>query len=265
MFEKSLFYTLPYTVRRKLYSVLKPKMFEKMQHMRTIDTANEYSYKPFDQHECIFVHIPKAAGVSICRALFGNLAGSHTKMVGYQIIFSKEEFSRYFKFTFVRNPWDRVFSAYNFLKMGGMNEEDSKWAEVEMTPYDNFDEFVSRGLQKSRIQKWRHFVPQSDFLFVPYDRRIQVDFLGYFENIQPDFEYIVDKLGMGGEVTLAHQNKSHNDRKLDYKEFYTDETREIVSTIYQKDIDVFGYKFDNSSLQSQLTHRPQLLAGKRSF
>jgi hypothetical protein len=225
------------------------------QHLRTIETRDSTSFRPFDQHQCIFVHIPKAAGVSVCRALFGNLAGNHRSISNYQLIFSKKDFDRYFKFTFIRNPWDRVFSAYNFLKKGGMNKIDKRWAEANIALYENFDDFVSIGLQQPSIQKWRHFKPQSYFLLVPYNRRLQVDFLGFFENIKNDFEYVANKLKMGDNAVLRRDNVSYPGHNFNYKEFYTDKTRKIVSKVYARDIDIFGYNFDNSSLQSQLTSR----------
>ena len=95
------FYSLPHDERRMFFSRTRPQIFNNLQNRRTIVTNDGYSYIPFDRHMCIFVHIPKTAGVSICRALFGNLAGGHASVSMYQIVFSKEEFDRYFKFTFV--------------------------------------------------------------------------------------------------------------------------------------------------------------------
>jgi hypothetical protein len=67
------------------------------------------------------VHVPKTAGVAISLALFGNLAGEHASIRDYQTIYPKSVFERYVRFTFVRNPWDRLLSAFSFLKSGGMN------------------------------------------------------------------------------------------------------------------------------------------------
>lgn len=256
MLRKTIFYSLPHDVRRFLYSIAKPQDFKKRQYMRTIETNNAYSYKPFDQNQCIFVHIPKTAGVSICHSLFGNLAGSHTTLFHYQIVFPKKEFDRYFKFTFVRNPWDRVFSAYNFLKKGGLSEQDRKWTEkVKFSSYKSFDDFVKRGLPKPSIHTWIHFLPQSNFLSIPRSRKLPVDFLGFFENIENDFRYITDKLGMGEDFPLKRKNASNLKQKLDYKDAYTDTTRNIVSQLYKTDVDLLGYNFDNSSLPSQLNRR----------
>lgn len=262
MLKDLILYSFPHDTRRALFSKLKPQKFEDMQYMRSIDTKDSFasSYKPFDRHRCIFVHIPKTAGVSICRALFGNLAGAHIPLARYQLVFSKKEFNSYFKFTFVRNPWDRVFSAYNFLKKGGLLEVDRSWAEVEIAPYQNFDDFIKTGLHRPSIQEWKHFKPQSHFLLVPGSRKLQVDFLGFFENIQNDFQYVATELGLGDSAVLRHENATNPSKKLDYRDFYTDKTRDIVAEIYKIDIDNFGYEFNNSSLQFQLANRQQQLA-----
>ena len=87
--------------------------------------------------------------------------------------------------------------------------------------------------------------------------------MGFFENIQNDFQYVADKLGMGDGAVLRRENVSNPGHKFDYREFYTDKTRKIVSVVYESDIDIFGYNFDNSSLQSQLTSRLQQTAYRR--
>ena len=83
---KNIFYLFPYNARRALYATLRNENFKHMQDKRSIVTNTGNSYKPFDQNQCIFVHIPKAAGVSVCRSLFGNLAGEHTTIQIYQSI-----------------------------------------------------------------------------------------------------------------------------------------------------------------------------------
>lgn len=246
---------MPHDIRRALFSVLRNADFKFMQNRRTIDTNKDYSYKPFDQYQCIFVHIPKAAGVSICRTLFGNLCGGHTTIKKYQVIFSKKEFDHYFKFTFVRNPWDRIFSAYNFLKKGGMGERDRMWAAANLVSYRDFEDFIKRWLNKSSIQQYIHFWPQYEFLCIPYSQEISVDFLGFFENIQDDFLYIKKILSLTTNIALRHENKIASYDKLDYRDFYTEEMRDIVAEVYKRDIELLGYSFDNSSLKSQLTRR----------
>jgi len=243
-------------MRRFLYEKFKNNDFQRTQKLRIVDTDIGYSLKPYVEKKCIFVHIPKTAGISVCQALFNNLAGGHTTIKKYQISFSKYEFDSFFKFTFVRNPWSRLFSAYNFLKKGGMNNIDKNWASRNLSDYGNFDDFVKRWVTTSNIEKYIHFIPQYRFLCIPNRDEIKVDFLGFFENLEEDFAYIARQLSMADNVTLKHKNKTaSNDKKIDYREFYNAETCDIVSEVYKKDIELFGYNFDNSSVATQLTNR----------
>lgn len=226
-----------------------------MQDKRSIDTDKGYSYKPFDQYQCIFVHIPKTAGVSISRTLFGNLCGGHDSIKRYQLVFSKREFDSYFKFTVVRNPWSRIFSTYNFLRRGGMTERDRKWAAENIVPYRDFGDFITRWLKRSNIHQYIHFVPQHEFLRVPHNQHLAVDFVGVFENIQDDFQRITNRLFANTNLTLRHEITTASNHKLDYCDFYTNETRDIVADVYKEDVELFGYNFDNSSLRSQLSNR----------
>ncbi|MFP4354891.1 MAG: sulfotransferase family 2 domain-containing protein [Phycisphaerae bacterium] len=117
---EELYYRLPYGARRTAYRMIHPHLFKRLQYKRNPPKAGQkYTFYPFDKYRCIFVHIPKAAGVSVCQTLFGNLAGGHDTIEKYQKVFSWSDYKRYFKFTFVRNPWDRLASAYRFLRKGG--------------------------------------------------------------------------------------------------------------------------------------------------
>ncbi len=262
MIVEKTFFLLPYKTRSRLYKIYKNKTFNRLQEKRSIVT-NDYSYKSFDHYKCIFIHIPKTAGISLSKTLFGNLGPGHISIKKYQIIYSKEEFLNYFKFTFVRNPWERVFSAYSFLKNGGMNEIDEKWAAINLKAFDNFEEFIKIGLFKRNIRRHLHFKPQYKFLLTPYNKKILVDFIGFFENIENDFKYIKNKLSMDADVYLKHENKSGN-RKHNYKDYYTNEMKDIVAHIYKKDIEIFGYNFDNSSLKQQLDKRWSLIDDNRN-
>ena len=68
--------------------------------------------------------------------------------------------------------------------------------------------------------------------------------------------HIKNKLALDFAANLIHENKTESSsRKIDYRDFYTDKTRNIVYEVYKRDIDLLGYDFDNSSLSSQLTNR----------
>ncbi len=198
----------------------------------------ESSIAALDYYKCIFVHIPKNAGLSVCYTLFGNTGGSHRKIQGYKKIFSPNTFKRYYKFTFVRNPWDRLVSTFFFLKNGGLTEKDKVWAEAHLAEYNDFKDFVKYWLTELNINNSLHFQHQHVFL---EDEKgaIAVDFIGRFENIDEDFKTITDKLNI--KRTLKRTNTSN--RQKDYRDYYDEETKAIVNEIYKKDIQLFNYEF----------------------
>jgi len=247
----SIIQFLPHDARRALFAIIRHWEFSRMQDMRK-NFRGEYSYKSFDDTKTIFVHIPKAAGVSVCKSLYGNLAGEHTSIYHYQYVFSKKDFYRYFKFAFVRNPWDRLFSAYTFLKKGGFNKQDEDWAVENLSGYSSFEQFVMEWLTAENIDKYIHFVPQTKLLFFPGTSTIALDFIGFFENIENDFLYVAKKINK--DISLPHLNKT--DQNLQgYMQEYNKAMIDIVGKVYKADIDAFGYTFDNSTFEQQLAMR----------
>ena len=221
-------------VRSKL-----PKKIVKLYWIKLRKVSNPY--KPHhDLYQSIFIKIPKTAGTSITKALF-NTGSGHAMSEHYEI-FGPEKFNSYFKFAFVRNPWDRFLSAYIYLKQGGDNSVDRNWADIHLSKFDNFEDFVLSLKDKKQAQKileWMHFAPQ--YLYVcDHKMNIKVDFIGHFENINSDFNYVKEKLGING--SLKHFRKS---KRGNYEEYYTQQTQEIVAYLYKEDIKIFNYTFSN--------------------
>jgi hypothetical protein len=188
-----------------------------------------------DVHRCIFIHIPKTAGTSIARALF-NAGSRHIPCIEYEKA-NPEKFRRYFKFAFVRNPWSRLFSAYHFLRSGGMNSADRAWSERRLANYQSFEQFVHEWVNETNIGSWVHFRPQLDFI-TDANGHMVMDYLGRIERIDTDFEVICQKLGIS-----ALLSKSNEGDKDDYSKAYSREMIEIVGNSYSKDIDLLNYSF----------------------
>lgn len=196
-------------------------------------------FNSFEETKSVFIHIPKCAGISIGKSLYGQeLSWGHYTSKEVEKVIGKLLFEKCYKFTFVRNPWDRTYSAYNFLKKGGLSPQDKKWSEKVLSKYATFEEFILKGLNTEEVISWIHFIPQSDYI---YDERgeLLVDFVGRFENIANDFEKI--RLKVGGEKLLSLNQKRANDP---YQQYYTTEMKNIISEVYDNDINRLGYKFD---------------------
>jgi hypothetical protein len=242
----SALWLFPYESRQSIFRTLSPGAYRRWQDMRRFDTDKGRSLKGFDERKCIFVHITKCAGISVGMSLFGNLGGGHLRITHYQLIFSQREFEEYFKFTFVRNPWDRLVSAFQFLIKGGTNKVDRAWSARNLARIPDFDTFVRGWVNRKNVNSWKHFVPQYKFVCEPRSEVPKVDFIGYFECLAEDFAYIQQKIGSNSD--LKHLNKTEGAKK-DYRDYYTDATRKIVEDVYAEDIRIFGYDFDNASLK----------------
>ena len=243
----------PYPFRKKVYSMVKRKRFQKYSILKH-QVVDNYTFKSFYELKCIFVHVPKTAGISVSTQLFGNLAGGHTRLVEYQMIFNEKEFDSFFKFAFVRNPWARLLSAYNFLKKGGANRLNLLWAKKHLTQYQDFSDFVSNGLHKKEIFTINHFKPQSEFITLPHESGVRLDYLAYLENIKQDFKVISSQVLNNPTIVLPHINKSSETRRP-YYDFYNERTRGIVAELYGRDIDLLGYEFERPISRQQLLQR----------
>jgi chondroitin 4-sulfotransferase 11 len=197
-------------------------------------------YQPcFDQHAALFIHIPKSAGRSVVRGLFDVQSVEHAPADWYQQL-DREKFDRYFKFTFVRNPWDRAVSAYTYLRKGGSkaSKDDQYWCQFVNT-FGSFDEFVCNWMTEENIMRNALFTPQVAYLKNIFGQ-VNMDFVGRFENLEEDFKTIASKLNL--EAQLPHLNQS---REEQYQSLYTESSREIIRKIYAQDIDTFDYEFNN--------------------
>ena len=189
-----------------------------------------------DAAKAIFIHVPKTAGGSFYK-LIGYTRIGHVSYRWYEAR-DPDKFRRYFKFSFVRNPWDRLVSAFFYLKKGGCNAMDKQWALSNISQYDTFESFVEGWINEENIEKYFHFIPQHKFV-CDEALTLKVDYLGRFETIQTDFDAIAAKLCI--EHQLPHVNKS---QRQAYQTYYTDRTRDIVQNVYRTDIERFKYSFE---------------------
>lgn len=200
------------------------------------DIIESYNKK----YNSIFVHVPKVAGSSIERALYSTKGKvTHRTALEYKKIY-KGSFSDRYKFAFIRNPYDKFVSAYEYLRQGGRNDFDKKWAERYILPHATFRDFVL-ALNDTEFRKkvcsWMHFKPQ--YLFVcDENKRVIVDFIGKYENLESDFGIVLNSLGLASN--LPHENKTKE--RNDFMEYYDSETKKIIEKIYEDDFTLFHYK-----------------------
>lgn len=194
--------------------------------------------KVFDEKKFIFIHIPKVAGISLVSAMgFENEHKWHIPVRFYQQIIP-DKFDDYFKFTFVRNPWDRVLSAYTFLQQGGLSQRDEKISRF-VNSYGSFEKFVMQWLSIDSANNLLHFTPMVNYL-TGINNNLVMDFVGKYETLQDDYKKIQEILHIGAD--LPHKNASKS--VTDFRSAYTPQMIDRVACIYERDINTFGYDFD---------------------
>lgn len=238
-FRKLYHYILSDEKRYWFYNLRKFRRIDliKSQVLKT-DKGN-FSLRHFYAHKCIFVHVTKSAGTSLALSLFGEMPKHYTAQK-YRVIYGKRDFNRFFKFTFVRNPWDRLYSSYSYLKDGGWNETDAEFSRKNLKNLKNFEDFVMNWLTNERLESHIHFWPQSKFVCDNRGRPI-IDFIGYFETLNEDFNYVLNQLHLESRE-LKHTNKS---QRASYIDVYTEEMKNKIANLYSQDINNFGYKFND--------------------
>ena len=120
--------------------------------------------KKFTSNDTLFIHIPKAAGMTITTQLYGEEVG-HYPAKDWKAC-DKKMFSKIYKFTIARNPVSRVCSAYNFLSKGGMEHHkyDLRFKREVIDNFSNINEFVINYLNEKTKYSYIHFYPQTFFL-----------------------------------------------------------------------------------------------------
>jgi hypothetical protein len=190
-----------------------------------------------DKHKCIFIHCHKCAGETIELAISGKAdkgfegdpyEGSpekHFSVNQYIKKYGQDIWQDYFTFSFVRNPWDRVIS-WIFYR-------DKRWKL--------YGGKINPSIIKQELEQFKCFHRNTFNNLLSLDDASEIDFIGKFENLQQDFNTVCDKIGIP-QQELPHVNKTN---RKHYTEYYDDETREIVAQKYAKDIEYFGYKFED--------------------
>lgn len=190
-----------------------------------------------------YCHIPKTAGRTVREVIKGHLSAmrrDHHRTF-QQMFMVNPEAQDYFKFCFVRNPYDRFLSLYRYACAG-----------CYFLPLDEFIERIDEFDIEWRVKRrqplvWDvHFMPQVEFITV--DGEIVADFIGRFENFEADFADVLSRLDIQcDEVPLVGGRSAVG--KMEhlgghYAQHYTEAARQYVEDRYAEDLKAFGYEFE---------------------
>ena len=216
-----------------------------------------------DQYRLIYYSVPKVACTTIktCIAKLDNVEttglGVHNKNPAIKRLTIKASnaasYADYYRFSFVRNPWDRLFSCYKnkvydpprfFPKSNPYYNEKGEFKDF-IRRYGNlkfkdmqFEDFVHfvTGLPDYRCDP--HFLPQHYFFELK-----KLDFVGRFENFQSDMRTVLRRIAPDFDASEIISEKKQSSSPGHYKDAYDDQTRKLVAQKYKQDIELFSYTF----------------------
>ena len=221
------------------------------------------------KNKYIFTHVPRTAGTSIEYALRENSdpvpmcnkdpedlsTYLYTQHVNINKIFrfSKElnvDIEDYYKFTFVRNPWERLLSYYYYNHL-------SNEVPVKGEPELSFVDYCMRGADSPALSAKRVAVVENLYCRPPgyKTQEILVDYVGRYETLQQDFDHVCTRLGLS-KINLTRQRSTGDQstcpwhvergvpvisRTTPVKDHYTPELVEYLQPYFAVEINKLGY------------------------
>lgn len=202
------------------------------------------------KHRYIFFAVPKTGTHSIRealhrylvkgdweqQALFGEqlipipeiaaIKHGHVSVTQMKAVFENHKWDSYYRFAFVRNPFDRFVSTCAFLNRENPQFKSNPLLWMKMA--------LDRPIFRERIL----VKPQSDLLTTA-EGELGVNFVGRYEYLQSSLNTVFEHLNLP-EVTLERRNSSNH---AHYREYYDDHLRDLVAEFYKTDLELFSYEF----------------------
>ena len=188
-------------------------------------------------HKWIWVAINKTATTSMAKKLTKKCFVSHTKhqtLLEAKTAVTPIQYKKYFKFTVVRNPWDRILSLYLYRELKdytGVKKDKinfEKWLELC---------FVDKNKRYCAFNGIKF--TQSQVEWISDGTEINVNFIGKFENLEKAWKIICNEIGIDHSKLPKIKTTKHRH----YRHYYNARTKKIIKDFFERDIDLFKYNF----------------------
>lgn len=218
------------------------------------------------KHKFIYIHPHKCAGSSITETLVPYLGDEdivvgvtndgeslnadngkwhnfkHASVSRIKHAVGDEVWANYFKFSFVRNPFDRCVSWYFWL-LQHSKKADLEWKELKEIRGMSFEEFIASAILTPKDEGWlKTWFKFSGMLCK--EGTPQTNFIGFYETLQRDFDKVCDMIGIERKK-LCKVNTTKRDSHGSY---YSKKSIDLVSEFFSDDISMYNYTFDGRSL-----------------
>ncbi len=148
---------------------------------------------------------------------------NHIRAADIRDRIGEEIWNDYFKFTLVRNPFDKLVSQYH-------------WKNRRISAPVSFDVFIRQNPQLIR-ENWNIYTENNEIL---------VDDFVKYENLESDLERISEKIGLPDNVfhVMSKINAKGNvsPKNKDYSEIIGKEEKQLLTILGREEIDLFGYR-----------------------
>ena len=219
------------SIRKTLFPFCIKPYFSKKSQKKVLDKLVKRHFLAYYNNESIN-QVIKAFIDNIPDQLFEgyleqitSLVPPHSNARQIKQIIPNRLYNDYFKFGFVRNPWDWQVSLYFY-----MLKDKGHYQHKLIKSFKSFDEFIEwRVFKEKRLQK---------SFFVDKKGNLIVDFIGRYENLNEDFQKVLQIVGLEKEIMLEHTNKSNHDN---YMSYYNEYTYKLIEEHFKEDIEMFGY------------------------
>ena len=186
-------------------------------------------------HKFIFIHIPKTGGLSVVDALMPYCdEKEYTHGHPYQSTYYDFcDAGNYYQFSFVRNPWARAFSTFNY---------SLSWHEANSSELPHY--LIDKDFNKY-VENYDFWTKTNKTTYFEYTEGC--DFIGKQENLQQDFDELCSLIGLQ-ERSLEHLNVT--DKKIEkknkyhtYRDHYNSKSKDTIYKKFKKDIETFNYEY----------------------
>lgn len=212
-------------------------------------------------HRFVFVHVPKAAGSTVTHTLSsfsqycdqeigGTQQGEaiapymrqrfglykHATADEIRDVVGHSMFASYYTFAFVRNPYDRLRSAFEFLR--GWDEAPEP-IKNSLDSFESYEHFVESNIWAERPGPDNIFRPQTYWLYCSRTGRRIVDFVGKVETLPADLTHVVERITGNADIVIENKNQS---RPYDVSDHIDEGARMRIAEYYKDDFQAFGYE-----------------------